>query len=76
MYQRMYRTSVVVEWLAALFFSFYMASFAVDFFAVPAVDKEKDNAWDLMMRAWDEEAGITRPRWAYGGLEKRYSLLE
>ncbi|KAF2482307.1 Frag1/DRAM/Sfk1 family-domain-containing protein [Neohortaea acidophila] len=76
MYQRMYRTSVVVEWLAALFFSFYMASFAVDFFAVPAVDDEKENAWDLMMRSWDEDVGITRPQWVYGALEKRYSLLE
>ena len=63
MYERMYRTSIVIEWIAALFFTFYVSSFAIDFFAIPPHD-EKDDAVQLT-GPWDEEAGISQPTKLY-----------
>lgn len=64
MFERMYRTSIVIEWMAALFFTFYLSSFAIDFMALPADDGKGDNV-QLLLGPWDEEAGLSRPARMY-----------
>lgn len=64
MYERMYRTAIVVEWMAALFFTFYLSSFAIDFLAIPGTD-ERDEGVQLLTQRWDEEACISRPTKTY-----------
>lgn len=64
MYERMYRTAIVVEWMAALFFTFYLSSFAIDFLALPD-DVDKDDGVQLLPQRWDEETGIPRPKNMY-----------
>lgn len=57
MYKQMYRASVVIEWVAALLFSFYITSFAVDFMAVPAEGQDRHTVF-MVSKIWDEEIGI------------------
>lgn len=71
MYARMYRTSIFIEWIAALFFTFYVSSFAMDFLAIP-VHEEKDDVVQMLAEPWDEEAGIARPSNLYTLQSKRY----
>ncbi len=61
MFQSMYRASVLVEWTAAILFSFYMSSFAIDFLAVPNSSEGADEV-DAKTKAWDAEIGLSRPR--------------
>ena len=64
MYQGIWKASVVIEWVIALFFAFYMASFAVDLIAIPEsplVVVEKQCTICLAEQAWDEENCIAMP---------------
>lgn len=61
MYQRHYRVSVVAEWLIALFFTFYIWTFALDFFATPGTDRMHGKV-ELVDKYWDEEAGVVAPK--------------
>lgn len=74
MYQRMYQTAIVVEWMAALFFTFYLSSFAIDFLATPE-EHEKDDGVQLLSQRWDEEIAISRPTKMYILRTKRDSLI-
>lgn len=74
MYERMYRTAIVVEWMAALFFTFYLSSFAIDFLAIPD-EEERDDDTQLLSQKWDEEIGISRPTKMYILRSKRDSLI-
>lgn len=60
MYESAWRVSVVAEWIIAFFFTFYMWSFAMDFFTTTALDG-CDDVSELKAKRWDEEVGLTKP---------------
>lgn len=57
MYSRSYRASIMIEWLAATLFTFYVSSFAIDFMAEPY---EEQTATGVIQHsvAWNEELGL------------------
>ena len=71
MYAGIYDPTVVMEWMLALFFAFYMSSFAIDFFAIPEKN-EKGDIICLRAPSWDEEKAVTRPCVAYGWNKREY----
>ena len=60
MFNGIHDPSVVMEWIIAMFFAFYMASFAIDFFAVAEVEK-KNGMIRLLTPTLDEESMLRRP---------------
>ena len=64
MYQGIYGPSVVLEWIIALFFAFYMSSFAIDFLAVHEIEQAAEERLGSIYvhgKAWDEEKAIAIP---------------
>ncbi len=61
MYQKIYGLSVIVEWIVGLFFTFYMWTFAFDFYSVPRKSRELRQ---LRIRHWNEGGAVTAPRQA------------
>ena len=75
MYEQAWRVSVISEWIIGLFFTFYMWSFAIDFFATPDLSNSDDKKV-LLGKRWDEEVGIIAPEKARSRtVHKPYSLL-
>lgn len=60
MYAGIYDPSVIMEWLIALFFAFYMWSIAIDFLAVPDL-VEKGQIGIRRVTDWDKEVAVTMP---------------
>ena len=75
MYEQAWQVSVVAEWIIGLFFTFYMWSFAIDFFATPYPSRSEDKTV-LLGKQWDEEVGIIAPEKAQSRtVHKPYILL-
>ena len=75
MYEQAWRVSVVAEWIIGLFFTFYMWTFAIDFFATPYASRN-ENKSVLLGKQWDEEIGIIVPEKAQSRtVHKPYRLL-
>lgn len=73
MYARSYRASIMIEWLAATLFTFYVSSFAIDFLAVP---ERAETGIEAMQRnaAWNEELGLRPPQEAHARKDERFEV--